>query len=69
MNLEQRVSEFLLQRRGRWCCDGCLALALNLPMVRSAQHITDTLAASGACSRRRAICDVCNREKLVTMAN
>jgi hypothetical protein len=69
MNLEQRVSQFLVQRRGHWCCDRCLALALNLPTLRSAQHITDTLATNGAYSRRRAICDDCKREKLVTMAN
>jgi hypothetical protein len=69
MHVEQTVSQFLAQRRGHWCCDGCLALALNLLTLRSAQYITDTFATNGAYSRRRAICRDCNREKLVTMAS
>jgi hypothetical protein len=44
-------------------------MALNLLTLRSAQYIADTLATNGAYSRRRAICDDCKREKLVTMAN
>jgi hypothetical protein len=46
-----------------------LALALDLPSPRSALYVTDALATNGAYSRRRAICDDCKREKLVTMAD
>ena len=66
---EQRVSQFLVQRRGHWCCDGCLVLALNLPTLCSTQYITDTLATNRPYDRRRAIYDDCKREKLVAMAN
>jgi hypothetical protein len=69
MTLDQRVVKLLALRRGRWCCDRCLTLALDLPDRHAVRYVTDTLAATGAYSRRRGRCADCQRDKLVTMAN
>jgi hypothetical protein len=69
MNLDQQVVKLLAPRRGHWCCDSCLALALDRPEQHAVQYVTDTLATTGAYSRRRGRCADCHREKLVTMAN
>ena len=69
MSLDQQVINLLVLRRGRWCCDKCLMLALNRPEQHVVAYVTDTLAATGAYSRIRGFCRDCHRFKLVTMAN
>jgi hypothetical protein len=68
-SLHQQVVNLLMLRRGRWCCDGCLALALDRPEQHAVEYVTDTLAATDAYSRIRGFCRDCHRFKLVTMAN
>jgi hypothetical protein len=69
MSLDEQVAAFLSQHRGRWYCDKCLAIALDLPTWRPSQYVTDNLATGTAYSRQQTDCDECKRTKLVTMAN
>jgi hypothetical protein len=66
--LDQKVVEWLALRRGRWCCDRCLMLALDRPEQHAVEYITDALAANGTCKRSRGRCAICGRGTLVTMA-
>jgi hypothetical protein len=69
MTLGQKVVQLLDLRRGQWCCDRCLSLALDRPEQHGVQFVTDTLAANGVYRRSRGFCGDCHRDKLVTMAN
>ena len=71
--LDQRVVDFLAQRRGKWFCDSCLALAVGLPERHAMEHVveyvTDDLAAGRTHSRSRGACRDCRRHTIVTTAN
>ena len=69
MTLDQQVVKLLALRRGQWCCDRCLTVALGRLDRHDIQYMTDILAANGAYSRSRGRCGDCQRDKLVTMAN
>jgi hypothetical protein len=69
MTLNQQVVQLLALRRGHWCCDRCLSLALDRPGQHGVQFITDALVANSDYSRSRGACADCQRNKLVTMAN
>jgi hypothetical protein len=69
MTLNQQVVRLLALRRGHWCCDRCLSLALDRPEQHGVQFITDALAANGGYSRSWRLCADCQCEKLVTMAS
>jgi len=68
VTLNQQVAKLLALRQGRWCCDKCLALALDRSEQHAVEYVTDALAANGGYSRRRGFCRDCHRFKLVTMA-
>ena len=67
--LDQRVVDFLAQRRGKWFCDSCLAVALGLLERRAVQYVTDDLAVGRTHSRCRGACRDCRRYKIVTTTN
>jgi hypothetical protein len=69
MTLNQQVVQLLALRRGQWCCDRCLSLALDRWDQHGVQFITDALAANSAYSRSHGLCADCQRDILVTMAN
>jgi hypothetical protein len=69
ITLDQRVAKLLALRRGRWCCDSCLALALDRSEQHAVEYITDSLATNGSYRRSWDACADCQRGKLVTMAN
>jgi hypothetical protein len=67
--LDQRIVDFLAQRRGQWFCDSCLALALGLPERHAVEYVTDDLAAGRTHSRCRGACRDCRRYTIITTAN
>ena len=64
----QKISEFLIQRKGRLYCDFCIQERLGLRWRQQVQLVTATLACTQFFEREPGHCCVCNENKHVISA-
>jgi len=63
--IPEKISDFLVQRPGRWYCDSCIQERLGLRWRQQVQLVTATLAVTQSFARKHAECCTCRHTKQV----
>lgn len=65
MTVLEKVRDYLMQRSPEATCDDCIANSLGLSVRQHANHKTRELANAPRFDRRKGVCSICKKEKLV----
>lgn len=68
MKAIDQVSGWLRQRRGKLCCDACIASQIGLNGRRAVWRTTKVLEKSNDFHRQKGLCPVCHERRLLIRA-